>query len=229
MYYSASTDNFDSGANGGADNSWTQADFNLLRFGYDGQSLEQWTEKWFTWAWNETPATKNPLLDTTGAWAGVDNNGPVFFIAGTTGALTSADRTFDVPEGKPLLIPMLNSIDTLDPKPTEAGDMVDFRDSVTSLFATIDGVSITNPESDLVNTGFFPMGGLTKPDSLIASIGAPAYSNLYPTLGSGYWLMVSGLSPGEHTLTFGGTDGPSPFVPSGFSVSVTDHINVVRG
>jgi hypothetical protein len=50
------------------------------------------------------------LLDTTGAFAGVDNNRPVFFIAGTfsTGdAAGAADRTFDVPAGKPLLIPML--------------------------------------------------------------------------------------------------------------------------
>ncbi len=122
------------------------------RFHPSGESLAQWTEQWFAWAWNQTPANKNPLLDTTGAWAGVDNNGPVFFIAGATGALTSADRTFDVPAGKPLLIPILNSLDTLDSKSTEEADMVDFRDSVTSLFATIDGVSITNPGSDLVNT-----------------------------------------------------------------------------
>ena len=99
----------------------------------------------------QTPANQNPSLDTTGAFAGVDNNGPVFFIAGTTSdftrVATSADRTFDVPAGKPLLIPMLNTFDTLDPASTEEGIMEDFRDSVTSLFATIDGVSIADPES----------------------------------------------------------------------------------
>jgi hypothetical protein len=223
--YDNSIDNFDSSANA-ASSQWaetwrTAPDFNLLRYGYDGESLAQWTEKWFTWAW-QAPANENPMLDTTGAYASVDNNGPVFFIAGTTSPLTSADRTFDVPAGKPLLIPMLNQFDTLDPPATEEGIIENFRDSVTSLFATIDGVSITNPESDVVNTGFFSMGK-TRPGSEIAAIGAPVGSELYPTLGSGYWLMVSGLSPGEHTLTFGGAQS------DGFSTSVTDHINVVRG
>jgi hypothetical protein len=65
--------------------------------------------------------------------------------------------------------------------------------------------------------------GRTRPGSEIAAIGAAVGSELSPTLGSGYWLMVSGLSPGEHTLTFGGAES------DGFSVSVTDHIDVVRG
>ena len=163
------------------------------------------------------------MLDTTGANASVDNNGPVFFIAGTTSPLTSAERTFDVPAGKPLLIPLLNAFDTLDSEATEEALMEEFRDSVISLFATIDGTSVT---SDLVNTDFFSMGE-TKAGSLIESIGAPAGAELDPTLGSGYWLMVSGLSLGEHTLTFGGAESPWTVAPDGFSTSVIDHINVV--
>jgi hypothetical protein len=181
-------------------------------------------------AWNQTPANQNPLLDPTGGFAGVDNNRSVFFIAGTTSpafdnVATSADRTFDVPAGKPLLIPMLNTFDTLDSESTEEGIMEDFRTSVTSLFATIDGVSIANPESDLVNTDFFSMGSF-QPDSLIADlamqagVSIPEGTELDPTLGSGYWLMVSGLSSREHTLTFGGAQN------NGFSVSVTDHITI---
>jgi hypothetical protein len=205
-------------------------DFTLIRDSFDGETLAQWTQQWFTWAWNQTPANQNPLLDPTGGFAGVDNNRPVFFIAGTTSptfanVATSADRTFNVPAGKPLLIPMLNTFDTLDSEATEGGIMEDFRTSVTSLFATIDGVSIANPESDLVNTDFFSMGPF-QPDSLIANlamqagVSIPEGTELDPTLGSGYWLMVSELSPGEHTLTFGGAQS------NGFSVSVTDHITI---
>ena len=68
--------------------------------------------------------------------------------------------------------------------------------------------------------------GETRSGSLIESIGAPVGSELDPTLGSGYWLMVSGLSPGEHTLTFGGAESPWPVAPDGFSTSVIDRINV---
>jgi hypothetical protein len=195
--------------------------FTLIHDSFDGESLAQWTENWFSWGW-QAPLNQNPLLDTTGAYASVDNNGPVFFIAGTTSPLTSADRTFEVPAGKPLLIPVLNAFDTLDPTSVEEALMDDFRGSVTSLFATIDGVSIA---SDLVNTDFFSMGE-TRSGSLIESIGAPVGSELDPTLGSGYWLMVSGLSPGEHTLTFGGAESPWPVAPDGFSTSVIDRINV---
>jgi hypothetical protein len=86
-------------------------------------------------------------------------------------------------------------------------------------------VSIANPESDLVNTDFFSMGSF-QPDSLIADlamqagVSIPEGTELDPTLGSGYWLMVSGLSSREHTLTFGGAQN------NGFSVSVTDHITI---
>jgi hypothetical protein len=161
----------------------------------------------------------------TGADAGVDNNGPVFFIAGTfstSGGASSANRSFDVPAGKPLLIPMLNESDTLDPKSTENKIMQNFQHSVTSLFATIDGTSITNPQSDLVRTSFFSMGE-TQAGSLIAWLGAPVGAELYPTKSSGYWLMVSGLEPGEHILSFGGG------LSTGFSTAVTDHITVVGG
>ena len=199
----------------------TAQDFTLIHDSFDGKSLAQWTENWFTWAW-QAPLNQNPLLDTTGANGSVDNDGPVFFIGGTTGSLTSAERTFDVPAGKPLLIPLLNAFDTLDTESTEEALMDEFRASVISLFATIDGAPIT---SDLVNTDFFSMGE-TKPGSLIESIGAPVGSELDPTLGSGYWLMVSGLSPGEHTLTFGGAESPWSVAPDGFSTSVIDHINV---
>jgi hypothetical protein len=188
-----------------------------------GETIAQWTQDWWTWAL-QAPAATNPLLDTTGADAAVNNpgasTGPVYFIGGTFDPLTSADRTFEVPGGKALLIPMLNQFDTLDPKSVENMVMADFQKSVTSLFADIDGVSVKNPQSDLVRTDFFSMGP-TQPGSLVEQLGAPVGVDLSPTKSSGYWLMVTGLTPGEHTLHFGGS------LSNGFSTEVTDHITVV--
>jgi hypothetical protein len=65
------------------------------------------------------------LLDETGAFAGANNTGPVYFIAGTLGG--AAERNLDVPAGKPLLIPVLNQFDTLDPKSLENQIMVGFK------------------------------------------------------------------------------------------------------
>jgi hypothetical protein len=97
--------------------------------------------------------------------------------------------------------------------------MSDFKKSVTGLFASIDGVPVQNLQSDLVRTDFFSMGP-TQPGSLVNTLGAPVGVDLSPTKSSGYWLMVQGLAPGEHTLHFGGN------LNTGFSTEVIDHIIV---
>jgi hypothetical protein len=197
-------------------------DFTLATGVVDGLTLADWTEDWWTWALQAPDAT-NPLFDPTGAYAGTDNAAPVYFVAGTAsgfGGPPIVDRTFTVPAGEPLLIPILNEFDTEDPKYVERDDVQEFRQDVTGLFAEIDGVRITHLRSDLVSTGFFSMGP-TQPGSLAEAIGAPVGSDLSPTKASGYWLMVEGLAPGPHTLEFGGS------LSTGFSSMTTDHIVVV--
>ncbi|HSU05752.1 MAG TPA: hypothetical protein VLI93_09280 [Acetobacteraceae bacterium] len=193
------------------------ADFTIEKGLVDGKTIAEWTENWWTWAL-QAPANHNPLLDNTGSFAGTDNFGPVFFIGGTFGG--PAERTFDVPAGKPLLIPILNQFDTLDPKNVENKAMSDFKKSVNGLFAEIDGIAVKNLQSDLVRTDFFSMGA-PRPSSLIEQLGAPPGTDLSPSKSSGYWLMVQGLAPGQHTLHFGGSSN------TGFSTEVTDHITVV--
>jgi len=39
----------------------------------------------------------------------------------------------------------------------------------------------------------------------ITSLGVPAGAELFPSKAAGYWLMIDGLSPGPHTLRFGGS------------------------
>src|SRR5262249_42606793 len=89
----------------------------------DGKTIAQWTQDWWTWAL-QSPAYKNALDDTTGKYAHVGNGDHqnaqgdqdqpgVFFIAGTQGTATDATRTFTVPQGDALLVPMINYFDTL--------------------------------------------------------------------------------------------------------------------
>src|SRR3954453_22895353 len=56
-----------------------------------GKSIADWTAEWWTWAF-QAPNNANPLNDPDGRFAHVQNNGPVFFIAGN-----SATRGFTVP------------------------------------------------------------------------------------------------------------------------------------
>ena len=208
-----------------------------------GKSIQDWTAAWWIWVL-QSPAATNPLLDTTGAFANVNNDGPVFFIAGNT-----ATRSFDVPAGRPILLPMINlfDVESVPPDPPEAtlldrqtaADLVvgAFLDAVNknSLFASIDGNAVANPSDYLEVTGFFDMGP-TQAGSLLEAIGLPAGTVAFPTKSGGYWLMIDGLAPGPHELHFGGSAGDwsvdtgTPIgIESGaaFSTDTTDLINVV--
>lgn len=182
-----------------------------------GKSVAEWTAEWWTWA-AQAPAAQSPIGDTTGAFANVNNNGPVFFIAGSDGLSGALSRSFEVPAGKPVLLPMINLFDTepaeidpptatLDDRKNAANIVVDgFVHAVdaTSLFASIDGNAVANPAHYLVVTDLFSLGP-TQAGSWIESLGVPAGAELFPSKAAGYWLMIEGLSPGPHTLRFGGS------------------------
>jgi hypothetical protein len=203
----------------------------------DGKTIAQWTQDWTTWGL-QAPANTNPLTDPNGGFAHVDNHGPVFFIAGPFGS-GSVERSFDVPKDTPILFPMINAFDTEGPgiPPTIPGwdksfqeevDTVlnDWQHSVKSRFASIDGHSVSNTKSYFEGTDFFSMGKV-HPGSLIESLGVEKGTDLSTTKSAGYWLMVEGLTPGTHTLHFGGSTGPNLLSQDGFAVDATDHINVV--
>ena len=66
---------------------------------------------WWQWAL-ETPASENPLTDTTGQFAAVNQSGRVWFLAGNLGGTTV--RTITVPSGKALFFPIVNVFDVED-------------------------------------------------------------------------------------------------------------------
>ena len=85
-----------------------------------GQSQLYWAQAWWQWAmgvpqpntgspdYNPVPPY-NPLNDPTGQYAGVNNNGPVFFLAGNAISGGVWTRTIRVPAGKPVFFPVLNA------------------------------------------------------------------------------------------------------------------------
>lgn len=180
-----------------------------------GRSIADWTAAWWTWAM-QAPASRNPIADTTGAFADVDNSGPVFFVAGSDGSAGPVTRSFDVPAGRPLLVPLINFFDTepsildggapLADRQYAANVVVDnWVDAVDtgSLFASIDGTAVPDLAQHLQVTGLFSMGP-TRAGSVIESYGVSVGDVLDPTKAAGYWLMIAGLAPGAHSLHLGG-------------------------
>jgi hypothetical protein len=200
----------------------------------EGKTIAQWTQDWWTWE-IQSPANKNAVDDQTGQYANVGNDQPgVFFIGGTLGG--DATRTFTVPQGDALLVPMINYFDTVDPKHLENQLVKNFRAGVTDLSATIDGNPIANLKQYLETSDFFSMGTV-RPNTVATELFGNGVIGLEltPTKATGYYLMIEGLSPGQHTLEFGGSaqgffgtvDASGSPTFASVSTHVVDHITVV--
>lgn len=203
----------------------------------DGKSISAWTKDWWNWIINGPKDPFNPSDDTTGLLSFVNNQGPVFFLAGNnpfTGAGNDTNRFIVVPHDKPILVPVLNFIDIEGPGITPSDAGTDYRalvdQTLASLLATvdkaslhvsIDGKSVNNLASHLETTDFFSLG-VVKPNTLLASadIGIAPGSVMAADKAAGYWVMLEGLSKGIHTVSFGGST-------SNFMTQTTDHLIVV--
>lgn len=164
------------------------------------------------------------MTDTTGAFANVNNDGPVFFIPGAFPPFGPAtiERTFTVEEGTPLLVPALNYLwlATGPDAEADADAAVDgWKDSVTGFFAEIDGRPVQDLAAHLEVSDYFSPG-FAQPGSLLAALGQDQSEDFFPSRGAGYWLMIEHLPQGEHTLHFGGTAGTG-------TIDVTDHVYII--
>ena len=170
-----------------------------------GKTYGEWAAAWWQWALS-IPAAQNPLLDTTGEFAGVGQRGPVWFLAGTLG--DPAERTINVPEGKPIFMPVHNWIfgsAAFDCDPTVPGvtcDVPTLRQKAAAattgaevVEAWIDGRKVRNIRN---YRGISPEPfGVTLPEGSV--IGIPA-GNYFPQVADGFWLMLKPLHEGKHTI-----------------------------
>jgi hypothetical protein len=188
--------------------------------GYGQLELSQ---QWWQWAIG-SPAATNPLLDSTGARANTNNDGSVYFLAGNVGGLSV--RTFDVPVGKPVFFPVLNTVDVEVPNDPACGLQCAFgfldgqgMTGAVHLHATLDGKDLLlgYPDYRQRSSSFFSLD--VPVDDVF---GLPAeYHGTVDALTDGYWVALDGLSAGKHTLVFGGTSS------SGFTLEVVDFMTAV--
>lgn len=185
-----------------------------------GKTIGEWTGEWWNWA-HSFGAGENPLVDAGGILATENQTAPVFFVGGTVGG--KPIRTYDVPDDKYLLIPLVAANYALSggEDPLWARDQVrQVIDDTASLNFSLDGVPV--PQVDLFThreeSGFFT--DVIAPGNYSGDpSGAWADS-----FADGYWLMLEPLSAGVHQIRFGG-NVPSPILS--FSVHGADDINVV--
>jgi hypothetical protein len=192
-------------------------------------SYAQWTAKWWQWALS-VPAASNPIFDNTGASCGVQQSGPVWYLAGTAGGAVT--RSCTIPAGKTILFPIVNTENDYpcpDPnfKPAPGQSLQDFLtqgaraviDGTNELVVQVDGVSLHNLFSYRATSALFTFTGdpsLMGYDPCITGTPQPAVSD-------GYWIMLTPRTPGTHTIRFIGNE---LFNGGYFVTEVTYHLTV---
>jgi hypothetical protein len=173
---------------------------------FAGRSTAQWSARWWQWAAG-LPAAQNPLV---GADCRSGQDGPVFFLVGTTGD-TDVKRTCHVPRGKALLVPAINSecSSVTGDCGSPASDYRTLRRAAGALFAS--GVTATiEVDGDRV-----PVQHVVTP----APPFAITFADLIPfqvppgsgvSVADGYYTLLAPLRVGRHTVTLFGSVPTSP-------------------
>jgi len=171
-----------------------------------GRSYEQWASAWWQWAFS-VPIASNPLPDTTGETCMVGQQGGVWNLAGVTGA-GAVTRQCNVPCDRALFFPLFNAFNINVGEPPYASDkeleqaLVDFLDQVSSVSAELDGVPLpVSLRKTRIRPSFFmyALPGANLLEVFGLNVPAGAYDS---AVNDGYYLMLSPLAPGPHTLHF---------------------------
>jgi hypothetical protein len=170
-----------------------------------GLTYGEWGARWWQWLLS-IPADVNPNLDPTGGNCGQGQSGHVWFLPGSFGGTST--RTCAVPTGKALFMPVLNAVfgsGVFDCEPTNPGVPCDvptlragaasWMDDPVLLEVTIDGVPLQNLTAYRA----------TSPEPFSIAFPEDAVFGLpsgirYPHVSDGYWLMLTPLPPGTHTI-----------------------------
>jgi hypothetical protein len=204
-----------------------------------GKTYNEWAAAW--WQYVESQAGQ-PITSATGAGCATGQSGPVFFLVG--GGPAVRDQC-TVPAGKALFFPLVNAdwvhipctgqnasvcdpFDTAQAAWNELESLVQFR-SFTALHATIDGAPVTNlsPATTPYRACDGPVPGCAPSQFSVTTPTTDIFGNpagTYPlTVADGFYLLLTPLAPGEHTIAFGGSGSING---SPFSQDITYHLAV---
>ncbi|MFI3219329.1 MAG: hypothetical protein QX189_09435 [Methylococcales bacterium] len=203
-----------------------------------GKSYGDWGAEWWKWALS-VPYSQSPITDLTGEDGSQNQQGAVWFLAGTFG--TFAERTITIPAKKFIFFPLVNGENDFpcpDPnfKPASGQTMEDFLTSgITPAFdlwvtdlnktlsAKVDGVELNSL------TNYRGISQLTKftanpdPDNL-KFIDPCITGEKQVMVSDGFWLMLAPLKTGKHEIEFSAYDTLNP----SFALHVIYHVTISK-
>jgi hypothetical protein len=168
-------------------------------------TLGEWTSRWWQWGYS-IPKNINPAYDDNGRHCAEKQNGPVWFLAGTYGH--SVVRHCDIPSGKTILLPILNSECSFAefPKLKTLSELricaKTIQNQVTKVNASVDGMPLPHLEKYRIQS---PPFNFTLPHGNILGL---ADNTSTQAIADGNWIYLKPLSIGTHKIIFKGEVQP---------------------
>lgn len=164
-----------------------------------GFSQGTYVNMWWQWAVS-MPHYKSPVRDKVGTYCGVNQAGPVWFLAGGYGT-SRIHRVCEVPAGKYLFFPVINTLDfprdrhtRLSCASVKKAVSVD-NEHLHAFKVDIDGHTFVNP-------AFYRQASARCFDLAARTPDHDRSGPAYPSATDGYWIMLRPLSEGRHRIAF---------------------------
>jgi len=189
---------------------------------YDSESspygipYSEWIGKWWNW-WVSIPNDKHPAKDYSNSErCSIMQDGPVWYMPDILPAAGPLNYHCDIPAGKAILIPITTTSCDKNTTPTFSDDELrDCADNIltplSNMKVTLDGKEV-NVSNLLGKSSFY---NVTYSENPIDFWG-PIKPGTYKAIGTGYFLFLHDLAPGEHNVQLHvvdllkGNEGPPP-------------------
>lgn len=211
-----------------------------------GRTYSEWSAAWWQWAMS-IPVASHPIFDNGDCSVG--QSGPVWFLGGKACAVGQNcppppyTRSCTVPAGKALYFPIIN-IEQSEPEepnwgcgntlpPLVSGTIAEMRACLesyitgsTNIEADLDGKRI--PHIDRFHVQAVTYDDTWPDDNWLTATGEGPFpaGTFFPAVDDGWYVMLSPLPAGHHTLHFKGTFSPQF---GGATQEMTYNLTVAKG
>jgi hypothetical protein len=183
-----------------------------------GLTYGEWNARWWQWFFS-VPASENPGLAKGGKVdCSVGQSGDVWFLSGYFNGSGKFTYNCTIPAGKALLIPLINSWadNVCNNPPLTIHQLRQITANAVfppkELHASVDGHSFTHLGSYRAVSPVFSYTLPPSPDNVLDAVFGISLPGLcwpsltvYPAVADGFYIMLRPLTPGLHTIKFGGT------------------------
>ena len=154
---------------------------------------------WWQWAVS-MPKEDSPVKDTVGTKCGVNQAGPVWFLAGGYGT-SRIRRKCSVPADKYIFFPVINMLNfPRDERSIPTCESVKRGASINNQYLV--SFKVIVDDQKFLNPVFYRQTSEKCFDLAARKPNTGEYPRAYPSATDGYWIMLRPLSAGNHNISF---------------------------